>query len=93
MDFVTGLPKTRLGLDAIWVIMDKLTKYAHFLQIKEIYKMVDLYIREIVKFHGIPTSIVSDRDPRFTFRFWRSFQQAFGSKLSFIIAYHPLTNG
>ena len=57
-------------------------KSAHFLPIKETYKLdilEDLYIREIVKLHGIPTSIVSDRDPRFTSRFWRAFQQAFGS--------------
>ena len=72
--------------------MDRLTKSTHFLPIKETYrldKLADLYIREIVKLHGIPTFIVSDRDPTFTSRFWRAFQQAFGSKLSFSTAYHP----
>ena len=62
--------------------MDRLTKSTHFLPIKETYKLdklADIYIREIVKLHGIPTSIVLDRDPRFTSRFWRAFQQAFGS--------------
>ena len=70
-------------------------KSAHFLPIKETYKLdilEDLYIREIVKLHGIPTSIVSDRDPRFTPRFWIVFQQAFGSKLSFSTTYHPQTD-
>ncbi|MCH88206.1 retrotransposon protein, partial [Trifolium medium] len=96
MDFVMGLPKTRLGFDAIWVIVDRLTKSAHFLAIKATYsvdKYADLYIKEIVRLHGIPTSIVSDRDPRFTSRFWEAFQRAFGTRLSFSTAYHPQTDG
>ncbi|XP_028119521.1 uncharacterized protein LOC114317029 [Camellia sinensis] len=75
MDFVTGLPKSPKGRDAIWVIVDHLTKSTHFLP----YKMTDtlesmcrLYIEEIIRLHGIPVSIVSDRDPRFTSRFWGS---------------------
>jgi len=66
--------------------MDRLTKSSHFLPIKDIYKfdkLVDLYIREIVKLHGIPTSIVLDRDPKLTSRFWRAFQQAFGVQAKF----------
>ena len=70
MDFVTGLPRTQKGHDAIWVIVDRLTKSAHFLamNIKDsLFKLAQLYIEEIVKLHGVPTSIVSDRDPRFIF--------------------------
>lgn len=89
MDFVTGLPRTVSGQDAIWVIVDRLTKTAHFVPIKVSYKLeklVQLYVREIVRLHGVPVSIVSDRDPRFTSKFWRSLQEAM---LSFSTAFHP----
>ena len=79
MDFVTGLPRSQRGHDAVWVIVDRLTKTAHFLPIR-VSDSVDvlsrLYIREIVRLHGVPVSIVSDRDPRFTSRFWQSLQAA-----------------
>ena len=68
MDFVLGLPRTRVGFDAIWVIVDRLTKSAHFLPIRNNFsldRLVELYISEIVRLHGVPISIVSDRDPRF----------------------------
>ena len=73
MDFVMGLPMTFGKHNAIWVIVDLLTKFAHFILIKtdfSLAKLSKLYIREVVKLHGIPSSIVSDRDPRFTYRFW-----------------------
>ena len=73
MDFVVGLPCTRAGFDAIWVIVDRLTKSAHFLPIRNNFsfdRLVELYISEIVRFHGVLVSIVSDRDRRFTSRFW-----------------------
>ena len=76
MDFVIGLPPTQKGYDAIWVIVDQLTKSAHFLPIRIRYnleKLAKLYIKEIVSRHGVPVSIVSDRDPRFTSIFWKSF--------------------
>ena len=79
MDFVVGLPRTQQGHDAVWVIVDRLTKSAHFLPIKVSYsldKLVEIYIREVVRLHGVPFSIVSDRDPRFTSRFWPSLQHA-----------------
>ena len=69
MDFVTGLTKRPMGNDTIWVIVDKLTKFAHFLSMKTgqpVKKLAQLYIKEIVKLHGVPVSIVSDRNPRFT---------------------------
>ena len=69
MDFITGLPKTPTGCDTIWVIVDRLTKSAHFLAIKESDKMEKLtriYMKEVVSRHGVPVSIISDRDSRFT---------------------------
>ncbi|KAL5542399.1 hypothetical protein UlMin_010109 [Ulmus minor] len=74
MDFVVGLPKTTNGYDAVWVIVDRLTKSVHFLPIKITYsleQLADLYVKEIVRLHGVPTSIISDRDSRFTSAFWR----------------------
>ena len=75
MDFVIGLLRTLGGNNAIWVIVDRLTKSAHFLSMKVNFSMdrvTSLYIKEIVRMHGVPVSIVSDRDPRFTSRFWHS---------------------
>ena len=96
MDFVVGLPKTSTGFDSIWVIVDRLTKSAHFLPVKVTYaldKYAKLYVDEIVRLHGAPVSIVSDRDPRFTSRFWPSLQQAMGTTLKFSTAFHPQTDG
>ncbi|KAI3672993.1 hypothetical protein L6452_39099 [Arctium lappa] len=96
MDFVTKLPRTPKGYDAIWVIVDRLTKSAHFLPIKETYsmeKLAKLYIDEIVTRHGIPLSIVSDRDSRFTSTFWQSFQRELGSRVKLSTTYHPQTDG
>ena len=77
MDFVVGLPRTPKGNDAVWVIVDRLTKSAHFLPIRwgcTLEKLAEKYVSEIVRLHGVPESIVSDRDPRFTSRFWVSLQ-------------------
>jgi hypothetical protein len=96
MDFVFKLPRTQGGHDGIWVIVDRLTKSAHFLPIKETYtldKLAKLYVREIVKLHGVPESIISDRDSRFTSRFWGALQAALGTKLQFSTAFHPQTDG
>lgn len=96
MDFVTGLPNTAKGNDAIWVVVDRLTKLAHFIPIKIIFslqKLAEIYISIIVKLHGIPSSIVSDKDPRFTSRFWGSLHDSLGSKLRLSSAYHPQTDG
>ena len=73
MDFMMGLPRTLAGYDAIWVIEDRLTKSSHFLPIKAncpLEKLANLYIQEIMKLYGVHSNIVSDRDPRFTSRFW-----------------------
>ena len=96
MDFITKLPKTRRGLDTIWVVVDRLTKSAHFLAMKESTSTEDLagmFIREIVSRHGVPVSIVSDRDPRFTSRFWEKFQNEMGTQLRLSTAFHPQTDG
>ena len=69
MDFVIGLPRTFRKNDAIWVVVDRLMKVAHFLSVQQGYsldQLVEIYIKEIVRLHGVPISIVSDRDPRFT---------------------------
>ena len=96
MDFVTKLPKTSKGYDTIWVIVDRLTKSAHFIPIRENWKMkklTQLYIDRIVSRHGIPTSIISDRDGRFTSLAWKQFQKALGTQLNLSTAYHPQTDG
>ncbi|KAI3695416.1 hypothetical protein L1987_78413 [Smallanthus sonchifolius] len=94
MDFITKLPRTAKGNDTIWVIVDRLTKSAHFLLIRETSsseRLAEVFIKEIVSRHGMPLSIVSDRDTRFTSRFWKKFNEAMGTRLNISTAYHPQT--
>ncbi|KAB2625897.1 S ribonuclease [Pyrus ussuriensis x Pyrus communis] len=96
MDFVYKLPRTHNGFDGIWVIVDRLTKSAHFIPVREKYslsRLAELFISKVVKYHGVPVSIVSDRDPRFTSKFWVAFQEALGTRLLYSTAYHPQTDG
>ncbi|KAE8657890.1 Detected protein of unknown function [Hibiscus syriacus] len=96
MDFVSGLPLTPNKRESIWVIVDRLTKSAHFLPVRTDFSMekyAELYIREVIRLHGVPVSIVSDRDPRFTSRFWKSLHEALGTRLNFSTAFHPQTDG
>lgn len=96
MDFIVGLPKTSQGYDSIWVIVDRLTKSAHFLPVRTSYTYKDyaeLYLSRIVCLHGVPKTIVSDRGTQFTSRFWHSLQEALGTKLLHSSAYHPQTGG
>ncbi|GJX91695.1 putative reverse transcriptase domain-containing protein [Tanacetum coccineum] len=96
MDFITKLPRTPSGYDSIWLIVDRLTKSTHFIPINEKYKMeklTRLYLKEIVCRHGVPVSIISDRDPRFESRFWRSLQKSLGTNLDMSTVYHPETDG
>ncbi|GJV65524.1 putative reverse transcriptase domain-containing protein [Tanacetum coccineum] len=96
MDFITKLPKTSNGHDTIWDIVDRLTKSAHFIPTRETDSMetlTRLYIKEIVSRHGVPISIISDRDSHFTSRFWQSLQNALGTQLDMSTAYHPKTDG
>ncbi|KAK1643105.1 hypothetical protein QYE76_060910 [Lolium multiflorum] len=96
MDFVTGLPMTSKKKDMIWVIVDRLTKSAHFIAVNTkdtAEKLVDIYVKEIVSKHGVPKKIVSDRGSIFTSAFWKQLQEALGSKLDFSTTYHPQTGG
>nr|GEX28149.1 reverse transcriptase domain-containing protein [Tanacetum cinerariifolium] len=96
MDFITKLPKSSQGFETIWVIVDRLTKSAYFLPIREnnpLDKLPRLYLNRIVARHGIPVLIICDRDERFTSKFWRSFQKALGTYISMSTAYHPKTGG
>ncbi|GJY99636.1 putative reverse transcriptase domain-containing protein [Tanacetum coccineum] len=96
MDFVTKLLRTSSGHDTIWVIVDRLTKSAHFLPMREDYKMdrlARLYLNEIVARHGMPISIISNRASRFTSRFWKTMQEVSRTKLDMSTTYHPQTDG
>lgn len=96
MDFISGLPTSQRGHDSIWVIVDRLTKVSHFLPVRTDFtseQYARLYVAEMVKLHGIPLSIVSDRDPSFVSHFWQSFQQVLGTELHMSTSYHPQTDG
>ena len=96
MDFVFDLPLTQRKHDVIWVIIDRLTKSAHFVPIRMDYSMdrlVVLYVNEILRLHGVPLLIVSDRDLRFTSRFWKELQLALGIRLNFSAAFHLQMDG
>ncbi|KAK9024148.1 hypothetical protein V6N11_004325 [Hibiscus sabdariffa] len=96
MDFVTGLPLTPSKKDSVWVIVDRLTKSAHFILVRTNYtvdKLAKLYISEIVRLHDVPLSIISDRDPKLTSRFWQALHDALGTNLNFSTAFHPQTDG
>jgi len=96
MDFIVGLPKTPNGHDYIWVIVDRLTKVAHFIPVKIDYKgnkLAQLYIDNILRLHGVPSRIVSDRGTQFTARFWKSPHKALGTRLDYSSAYHPQIDG
>ncbi|GJR23481.1 putative reverse transcriptase domain-containing protein, partial [Tanacetum coccineum] len=95
MDFVTKLPKTSQGYDTIWVIVNRLTKSAIFTSMREtdpMDKLTRIYLNEVVTRHGIPISIICDRDPWFASNFWRLLQNALGTNLDMSTAYHPQTD-
>jgi transposase InsO family protein len=96
MDFIVGLPKTSKGYDSIWVIVDRLTKLAHFLPVKvqaPTSVLAQMYIHRIMSLHGIPKTIVSDRGTQFVSKFWRNLQESLGTQLLHSSAYHPQTDG
>ncbi|KAK9077950.1 hypothetical protein SSX86_002007 [Deinandra increscens subsp. villosa] len=96
MDFITKLPRTSKGCDTIWVIVDRLTKSAHFLPIMETDGapiLAQIFLKEIVCRHGTPLSIISDRDTRFMSHFWQSLHASLGTQLDYSTAYHPQTDG
>jgi hypothetical protein len=96
MDFFVGLPLTPRNHDSIWVIVDRLTKTAHFITVNTTYsakKYVDLYLDRIVRLHGVPKSIISDRGPQFIACFWEQLHESLGTKLICSSAYHPQIDG
>src|SRR3954464_4748535 len=96
MDFITELPRTRSGYDSIWVVVDRLTKVAHFIPVKKTYtsaKLAKIYMNRIVCLHGVPKSIVSDRGTQFTSHFWKQLHESLGTRLEFSTAFHPQTDG
>ena len=96
MDFIVGLPNTSRHHDSIWVIVDRLTKTAHFLPVHTTHrteKYGEIYIDQIVCLHGIPRTIVSDRGAPFVARFWEQLQESLGTHVIRSSAYHPQTDG
>jgi hypothetical protein len=96
MDLITALPRSRIGNDAIVVFVDKLTKMCHYVATTTNVtapQLATLFIREVVRLHGVPDSILSDRDPRFTAKFWRAYWSQLGTTLTMSTAYHPQTDG
>jgi transposase InsO family protein len=96
MDFITRLPTSTKQNDAIMVVVDKLSKSAHFIPIKSTYKAIDIaqiFMKEVFRLHGMPKEIVSDIDTKFTSNFWKSLMAGLETKLLFNTAYHPQTNG
>lgn len=96
MEFVSSLSRIVRGHDSVWVIVDRLTKTTHFIPIHKKYsidRLARLYIREVVRLHGVPVSIVSNKDARFTSKFWKSLQSALGTRLDLSTAFRPQLDG
>jgi hypothetical protein len=96
IDFIVGLPHTQAGYDSLWVIVDCLTKVAHFVPVKTTYsgaKLVELYMSRIMCLHGVPKNIVSDRGSQFTSKFWEKLHESMDTKLNFSSAYHLQMDG
>jgi hypothetical protein len=96
MDFIVGLPRTSRGCNSIWVIVDRLTKSAHFIPVAMTYRVgqyAELYISHVVRYHGIPKTIISDRGSIFVAHFWEQLHECLGTHLIRSSAYHPQTDG
>jgi hypothetical protein len=96
MDFIVGLPQISQKHDSIWVIIDRLTKTAHFLPVHTTYtakKYAEVYLNQIICLHSVPKIIISDQGALFVARFWEQLQSSLGTKLIRSSAYHPQTDG
>jgi hypothetical protein len=96
MDFITKLPRKTKQHDSIMAVVDNLTKFSHFIPLKVVHKetnIAHIYMREIARLHGVPKTIVSHRDPKFTSNFWKGLFKGFGENLNFSTTYHPETDG
>jgi transposase InsO family protein len=96
MDFIVRLPRTQSGYDSIWVIVDRLTKVAHFIPVKTTYsvpQLTELYMSRIVCLHGVPKKIVSNRGTQYTSKFWERLHETLDTQLCFSSSYHAQTDG
>jgi hypothetical protein len=96
MDFITGLPRTRKHHDSIMVVVEKLTKDAHFIPLKTTHKVADvanIFLKEVARLHGIPKMIVFDRDPKFTSNLWKGLFKGFRTNMNFSTTYHLESDG
>jgi transposase InsO family protein len=96
MDFIVRLPRTQAGYYSTWVIVDRLTKVAHFIPVKTTYsgaKLAELYMSRIMCLHGVPKKTVSNRGSQFTSKFWKKLHESMDTKINFSSAYHPQTDG
>jgi transposase InsO family protein len=96
MDFIIGFPRTSKQHDSIMVVVDKLTKATHFIPLKTTHRaadVADIFLKEVTRLHGIPKTIVSDRDLKFTSNFWKGLFKGFRMNLNFSTTYHPKSDG